>query len=156
MAEQKDTDQVEINYRLTGAGWAQCDVTIGTDRVNTSASYLSDALGELANAIVDIKNGAIKSTARFEEEPGEYCWIFHRNDDQLRLLILWFHEYRYNNDHDEKGDVVLDAECSLASFLQAFVAALKQILKEHGGVKGYKRKWIGHSFPTEAYNKLRL
>ncbi|NJL21563.1 MAG: hypothetical protein HC895_13295 [Leptolyngbyaceae cyanobacterium SM1_3_5] len=117
---------------------------------------MSDALGELTNAIVDIKNGAIESMARFEEEPGEYCWIFHRSDDQLKLLILWFDEYRRNNEQGKKGEIVLDAECSLTSFLHAFVAALKQVLKEHGGVKGYKRKWIMHDFPTQGYKKLRL
>lgn len=154
MAEQKDQSQIEINYRLTGAGWSECHVTIGTHHANLSASYLSDALGELAHSIVDLKNGAVESMTQFEEEPGEYRWLFYRNDDRLRVLILSFYDL-WANEPDENGKVILDAQCSFTAFTSALVVALKRVLDEHG-VEGYKAKWIEHEFPMDSYNELLL
>ena len=41
---------VEFSYELTGAGWAECTLRIGEQCVTVTASYLSDALGDLAAA----------------------------------------------------------------------------------------------------------
>jgi hypothetical protein len=154
MVEQKSPNHVEIDYRLTGAGWAECDVTIGTQHASTSASYLRDALGELTGAIVELKNGAVESMAQFAEEPGEYRWRFYRNGDQLRVLILSFYDIEAG-EPDEKGQVVLDAPCSFTAFTSALVAALKRILDEHG-VEGYRSEWGEDDFPMDSYNQLRF
>ncbi len=154
MAKQQNASEIEINYCLEDAGWSTCDVTIGAHQAKLSASYLFDALGDLTRSVVDLKNGAVESMAQFAEEPGEYRWLFYRNDDQLRVLILSFYDMEAN-EPDEKGQIILDAQCSFAAFTSALVRALEHILDEHG-VEGYQAKWGEDEFPMDSYNKLRL
>lgn len=153
MELRKHNIPVEIDYRLTGAGWARCHVTIYSQHANTSASYLSDALGNLVRSVVSLKNGAEEATNSFDEEPGEYRWRFFCTEEELHLRILWFTSL-WGNQPDEEGKVVFDAECSLDAFVQALVEALERLLQEHG-IEGYKAKWYEHEFPMEEYNKLK-
>jgi hypothetical protein len=46
--------EVDLHYDLTGTGWSECRVSIGDSRCDLTASYLSDALGDLAAAVEDV------------------------------------------------------------------------------------------------------
>jgi len=45
---------VEFRYQLAGTGWSECRLSIGDTRCEITASYLSDALGDLAAAVEDV------------------------------------------------------------------------------------------------------
>jgi hypothetical protein len=47
---------VAVTYNLTGAGWSDCVIEAKGQRACLSASYLSDALGELLRATANIMN----------------------------------------------------------------------------------------------------
>ena len=77
-----------IDYRLTGSGWADCTVRADGKACEISASYLSDALGNLVLAAVAVLAGAHSISVGFDEEPGEYRWAVVRTDNgTLRLTI---------------------------------------------------------------------
>jgi hypothetical protein len=83
--------RMEFTYRLTGTGWAEAQIADATSRAVITASYLSDALGDLLEALGTILEGAAEARCSWEEEPGEYRWIFAREDrDQVTLRILVF------------------------------------------------------------------
>jgi hypothetical protein len=65
---------LEIDYRLTGRGWAECTVRHGESQCAVWASYLSDALGKLVMGAAPIAVGAHSVSIGFDEEPGEYRW----------------------------------------------------------------------------------
>jgi hypothetical protein len=71
------SSEVEFLYELTGTGWSECRLSIGDARCEVTASYLSDALGELASAVEDVLRWpGVDARAVFVEEPGEYRWRF--------------------------------------------------------------------------------
>ncbi len=51
------TSSLELRFDLTGVGWAEATLSAGNDSVTILASYLSDALGDLAAATVLIASG---------------------------------------------------------------------------------------------------
>jgi hypothetical protein len=65
-----------FSYQLQGHGWAECRLEIDDQHATLTASYLSDALGDLASATTAALRGHPRPTASFAEEPGEYRWIF--------------------------------------------------------------------------------
>ncbi len=145
---------VEVSYKLTGSGWAQCVLTVDEQTITTTASYLSHALESLLQAIVDIVMGNTEATASFDEEPGEYRWLFKRhNEQQVTVKILWFNEL-WNHEPDEKGELLFEATCRLRTLAGAILSASQQVLKEHG-LTGYKDKWYEHEFPLTAQNELK-
>src|SRR5688572_2425647 len=128
---------VLVTYNLTGAGGAECFVELGDQTAHVTASYLSDALGDLLRAVVTVLSGGLESTASFAEEPGEYRWRFLRtSDDVLAVRILWFKESR-TDWPDERGEVVMDSQCRLRTFAGAVLSASQRVLQEHG-VDGYR------------------
>ena len=81
---------MEFNYRLTGTGWSEARIADDLSWAALTASYLSDALGDLLEAVGTILEGAAEACVSWQEEPGEYRWIFVREGDLVHLRILGF------------------------------------------------------------------
>lgn len=145
---------VAVSYKLTGSGWAECVLTVDEQTITTTASYLSHALERLLQATIDIVKGHREARASFDEEPGEYRWLFKRlNDQQVNIKILWFDEL-WNHKPDEKGQLMFEANCRLRTLAGAILSASQKVLAEHG-LTGYKDKWYEHEFPLTTQNELK-
>src|SRR5215470_15910477 len=110
---------ITFAYHLAGSGWAECTIAIDEQRASVTASYLSDAFGDLLSAVIRMVEGQPEATASFAEEPGEYRWRFFRKEpDRLHIRILEFPNL-WGNWPDEEGEGVFDAECRLRTFAGA-------------------------------------
>jgi hypothetical protein len=144
---------VSVEYNLTGRGWAECIVEIDQHQVRITASYLSNALDDLLDAVAAIVQGANEATASFTEEPGEYRWRFKRIlQDRLSIQIIWFSE-AFKARPDLEGEIILDAECRMRTFAGAVLSASQGVLATYG-LEGYKEKWA-HDFPIALQAKLQ-
>lgn len=84
---------VQLSYDLVGAGWAKCTISVDDATATVTASYLSNALDDLASAISATLRGHPHATASFTEEPGEYRWIFEPlPEGKVTVRILEFKE----------------------------------------------------------------
>jgi hypothetical protein len=145
---------ISIQYNLTGRGWAECVVEIDGQEAHLTASYLSDALADLLDAVTAVIRGVEESTASFAEEPGEYRWRLRRvSDERLCICIVWF-EHLWKHRPDGEGEVVFEAECRLRTFAGAVLSASQRVLSTHG-LEDYKEKWGHYGFPIEAQTKLK-
>lgn len=144
---------ITVQYNLTGRGWSECIVEINDQQAHLTASYLSNALADLLDAVTAVVRGADEATASFTEEPGEYRWRFRRSQDRLCVRILWFNEI-WSNYPDQDGELILEAECRLRTFAGAVLSASQQVLATHG-LNGYREKWVNHEFPSNLQAKLK-
>lgn len=144
--------EVKFTYRLTGAGWSEASLTIGAASTPLSASCLDDALGDLVAAAVLLPDAESTIRVSWAEEPGEFRWVLDRSGDRLAVRVLWF-DSLWGPDPDEKGNVLLDATCSLVAFQRAIASGARAVLNEWGEA-GYRAKWIDHDFPTATLLKL--
>jgi hypothetical protein len=145
---------VNVSYKLTGSGWAECVLNVDGQLITMTASYLSHALENILQATIEIVKGNPEARASFDEEPGEYRWLFKRiNEQQVNVKILWFDEL-WNNEPDENGQLNFEANCRLRTFAGAILSASQQVLLENG-LAGYKNKWHEHDFPVSAQNDLK-
>jgi hypothetical protein len=78
----------EFSYRVVSSGWSETRVVDDKNHAVLVASYLSDALGDLIEAVAVIAEGATAARCSYEDEPGEYRWIFERTRDQVDDTIL--------------------------------------------------------------------
>ena len=139
---------VRFRYRLTGTGWSEGRLVVGEQFADATASYLSDALGDLLRAVLELARGAGSVRASWDEEPGEYRWIFDRTDENTRVRVLEFPEWRAIVDApDHEGKVLIDARCSIAELSRAVANGARAIL-DQWGEQGYLEKWRDHAFPT--------
>jgi hypothetical protein len=144
---------LSINYQLVGTGWSTCSIDLNGKAIGITGSYLSDCLGELGDAAVQLLQGATSARCSFDEEPGEYRWIIDRTGLQVRLRVLEFSEL-WGNQPDHDGEVLLDGPCTLVEFLGAVRDALQRVVDEHG-VEGYKEQWVEHELLVAQLRVLR-
>jgi hypothetical protein len=145
---------VSIRYNLTGRGWSECIIEINDRLIIVTASYLSDALADLLDAMTSIVRGENEATAKFEEEPGEYRWLFTRlARDKLYFCLLWFSD-TFSTKLNREGEIIFETECRLRSFAGAILSASQRVL-EVNGLEGYKEKWGNHDFPIRLQAKLK-
>jgi hypothetical protein len=137
---------VEFTYRLTGTGWAEAWVADGAVAATITASYLEDALGELLEAIGLLLEGADQARCSWEEEPGEYRWIFERAGADVRLRVIAFADI-YSREPDGSGTVVFETAAPLRDVASAIADGAQKLLDEYGEVE-YLRRWVDHPFPT--------
>src|SRR5262249_49752251 len=146
---------VAFTYELVGRGWASCSLEVGNQRVTLTASYLSDALGELLAAIIAMVRGASRTTASLAEEPGEHVWVFESpTKGRVRIRIFEFRDRWRGRTSETGGHLVFDADCRLRALLPAMMRAVDR-LHEKWGDAGYLAEWGNFSFPTEARSELR-
>jgi hypothetical protein len=144
---------ISIYYRLTGTGWSECTINDGNNSVLITASYLSDALGNLLSAVLKLIHGEKKVKTSFDEEPGEYRWVFEiSSTNMVNLTLLQFDEL-WGNKPDRNGKKIFQTECTLEDLVLAIFEASDRVLEEYGE-KGYLKKWIEYKFPIEQYNTI--
>jgi hypothetical protein len=143
-----------IDYRLTGSGWADCTIRADDKDCEISASYLSDALGNLVLAAAAVLAGAHSISVGFDEEPGEYRWAVVRTDSgAVRVTVLSFQEL-WGNRPDADGAPLCSWTGHPADFGRAVRDAAEAVLKEHG-LAGYKERWAEHDFPSQQLKLLK-
>jgi hypothetical protein len=118
-----------------------------------TASYLSDALGDLVRAVRALCAGAEATRAAWEEEPGEFRWVLQRNDTEARVQLLAFADV-YGDAPDESGQVVFDATCTVRDLGLAVASGAQRVLDELGA-DAYADKWLEHPFPADDLDALR-
>jgi hypothetical protein len=142
-----------LDFRLTGSGWAECDLTVRDTRLTMTVSYTSDALRDLLDATIEMLRNSESATASFDEEPGEYRWCLERiSDNKLNIKIRWFDDVA-SGKPDCEGKLLFDQSCGKRTFGSAIAAACGKLLSEIG-IEDYRRKWLRYPFPENEYAKL--
>jgi hypothetical protein len=145
---------MELDFHLGGAGWADICVRDGFAMLEMQASYLSDALGDMAQATLHLLRGAREATFAFEDEPGQHRWVLTRGDsDSLCIRIIWFEE-TYSWRRPEDGTEVFACDCTVMDFAGPVSHMLSLVLADEG-IEGYKRRWKSNDFPLGTYHEIR-
>ena len=146
--------KLTFTYRLVGRGWSEATLSDGEQSLTVFASYLSDALRGLIEAVIILLQGADRASCRFADEPGEYRWLFERRDDNLAITVKQY-EKTFSPQADDAGTLLFSVEGSLRRFAVQLSNQLQALIEQHGA-DGYEALW-GYSFPqTEQQRLARL
>ena len=143
-----------ITYQLVGTGWSVCRLNAGALETEISASYLSDALGNLILSALAVASGFRSVSFGFDQEPGEYRWIIETVDtDLVRLRIVEFGEL-WGNKPDDAGRLHFEVSMRPRQYAEAVASAAEDVLVAHG-LNGYAERWADHKFPERELTLLR-
>lgn len=143
-----------FTFTLLEHGWAKAQVA-SMDKVQPlSASYLSDALGDLARSVIRLFSATEPETitCSWQEEPGEFRWIMRRFGDSIRLQIRMFADTA-SRKRDEEGSLLFETQCSLLRLATQVQSQLYHVLMEFGE-EGYLLRWMKYPFPKSEYQQL--
>ncbi|HEY1532063.1 MAG TPA: hypothetical protein VGF80_14680 [Galbitalea sp.] len=157
-----------FRYWLHGRGWADAIIESHDRQVPLTASWLSDALRLLLEAVDDFVAGSRTSEASWEEEPGQYRWVFDRPDETPRLRVLAERGTRQLDKTLESlsgssleivregraPEAVLFEGRASDNFIAAAIAAgARETLLREGEVR-YFEKWGAGTFPLDVLNSI--
>ena len=135
---------IELSYRLVGTGWSEASLTLGDREVRLTASYISDALGDLLEAVRRLSEVAEVVRVSWEEEPGEYRWLLQREGSGVDIRILTFGDFE-DHEADDMGQEMIQGRVTLDALVRVVAAAARDVLETHGE-SGYKERWDQHPF----------
>jgi hypothetical protein len=137
---------LSIEYHLVGSGWAECRVRFNDAKCEISASYLSDALGNLVLAAAAVVAGVHSVSVGFDEEPGEYRWVVVKSgNNEVNVRLLEFQEL-WGNEPDGRGKLLMEFAVPPLEFGEAVAIAASGVLTKYGATQ-YKERWVEHEFP---------
>ena len=159
---------LELDFSMTGAGWAGLTVRKGgRSHEIESFSYLSDALDDLVRLGIDIATDRSFGWARFLHEPGstilfaESGWWAGATDwvAGYRLSTISSRDYgesepEWNRLHRTEREFMVELE-TRDELPNAILEAARRIESDLG-TEGYAKRWTGRlGFPSRAVAALR-
>ena len=145
---------MQLVYQLAGAGWADARISDSSGYRDMAVSYLSDGLGDMARAALQLLRGMREVSFSFQDEPGEHRWMLSRSEaDSLRIRILWF-EDTFSPRPQERGTEVFKCDCALLDFVGQVSSVLQTLLADEG-IEGYRRRWQSHEFPLDTFTEIQ-
>ena len=144
---------LDLQYTITGLGWAECSIKDQQSSCTVTASYLGDALGDLMLAACAGLRYFDRLGFSFAEEPGEYRWVLRAPRlNEIELKIYEFFESN-SNKPDEEGKLLFSTTCPPLTFARAVHSGAAQVLALHGEA-GYLEQWSEHPFPMFIFREL--
>ena len=147
---------MKFRYRLQGAGWAYAELSDRGRRVTVQASYLSDALGDLLSALVELTEGGRTATCLWAEEPAVVRWTFTARYDGILCSMRRFPDekaaatpppHRY-------GTVIFTTTRPLPHLVAAVTDEVAG-LRDRYCDDEYERRWQAASFPSRRLDQLQ-
>lgn len=142
----------EFSYSLTGAGWAKAVVSDGEHRATVTASYLTDVLRDLLDAVAEVAEGESESRCLWTEEPGEFRWILRRAHGDVEIQVIEFKE-TYSRASDLDGILRFRSTQPMGLVARRVANAAQDVL-DSLGPHGYRDRWVEHPFPSDALEGL--
>jgi len=141
-----------FEFKLGEHGWADAVFGDDTGRANLTASYLSDALGDLVRAVHSALIGT-DSECSWDAEPEEYRWCFSRIGDTTTVAVLGFEDASAELPR-QYGNVLFKATVPAIEIARVIEQGARSVLDEFG-MDGYERRWERHPFPLRDLDQLR-
>ena len=144
---------IDFSCKLVDHGWIEVILTTETDELKIEPSFLSDAPCSLIMALTSLLEGQSEAVCEWQDEPGEYRWIFTRKKDSFELGIYYFKE-TFSRRENKYGDrIFFDEEVSL-KFARKVLREFGRIKREYTASE-YEDLW-GYGFPQKEIDRLRM
>lgn len=79
---------MQLSFGTDEFGRLTCALADGEDQATVTAANLAGAAGDLAAALRDTAADGC-SECYWMEGGGEYRWVFRREGDKVRVVVLW-------------------------------------------------------------------
>lgn len=145
---------LEVHFHLGGGGWATLGLGATDARLSVAVIDLTDALGDLAAAVLRLADGGDRAEATvLDDERHEFLLTFERRGRDGVAVEVIRAEAPRDLEPGAPERVLLAAACSLREVIQAMVDCLDEIVRSYG-IDGYEAMWPAHPFPRDVRRRL--
>jgi hypothetical protein len=147
----------DFNLARDAPGWADPVIECGDQRLKMTASYLSDALGDLLDAVLLLATGSVFAECAWTEEPGGWLWTFGRpNESDVEVEVEFQPDVFAPVGWQPRGSGESRFHCTatLVELATATAVGARRCLEEFG-LDGYAQQWVEHPFPRQQLAALQ-
>jgi hypothetical protein len=144
---------ITFSYQLVERGWIKVNLTTEENEIEFDALNLSDAPYDLIIALTLLLEGESETVCSWQDEPGEYRWVFKMQENHLELKILELKE-TFSHQKNENAHIIFYGSDDFIKFVHRVLREFN-LIKTQYTVNGYKNLW-GHEFPLVAIEHLRI
>jgi hypothetical protein len=145
---------MQLVYQLDGPGWASVRVSDATSSLDMEASYLSDALGDMAMSALQLLRGVREASFSFQDEPGEHRWTLSRGEADLLHVRIFWSKHNFNERFPGRATEVFACDCAVLDFVGQVSYVLQTLLIDEG-LEGYRGRWRNHDFPLGTFTEIQ-
>lgn len=144
-----------LRFSLTTPGRAVVALEADDLRVAMQATDETDAIGDLARAVITLMEGADHASLVLEDAPGVHEWTFERDEDLVHLRI-----HSWADRKSGHAEMTLSQErsaalaCPLTALARELVLVLDVLWVGHGP-DGWRRLSPRHPFPVPERRRLQ-
>lgn len=149
---------MEFKYYLDGIGWATCIVEVNSQKIDFTASYLTNCLDDFLKSLMYLNSFCVfkdevmkKTECEWEGEPDGIVWSFELKENHILFIEAVYYEDLYNKDGSQ---TLIKTEYPYDNFLRIVLIELDALIKRHG-IIGYREQWYDFDFPLSAFLKLK-
>jgi hypothetical protein len=148
--------QFDFNLALDAPGWADPVIESDGARLQMTASYLTDALGDLMGALLQLVNGSSSAQCCWAKDPGNWDWVFVRPNETEVEVSIGFRDERSSGSWlpDGTDEPRFHTRVTLVELVRAVVDGARRCFDSFGA-EGFARQWIEHPFPALQVDALR-
>ena len=146
---------LSLRFALTTPGRGIVALEADDLRIAMQATDQTDALGDLARAVIAMLEGEESASLVLEDAPGIHEWTFQREGSQVHLRIHSWADRRSGN-----AELTLSQErtialvCPMHSLARELVLVLDVLWVGHGP-DGWRRLSPRHPYPAAERRRLR-
>lgn len=150
-----DSMAFSLRYSLTTPGRAVIALEADDLRVAMQATDETDALGDLARAVIVLLEGETRASLVLEDAPGVHEWSFERDEALVHLRV-----HSWADRKSGHAELTLSQErsaalaCPLLALARELVLVLDVLWVGHGP-DGWKRLSPRHPFPVAERRRLQ-
>jgi hypothetical protein len=139
----------DFNLARDAPGWADPVFEFEETSLSMTASYITDALGDLLGALVLLVNGSSTAECEWTQEPGGWRWNFSRPTITHVDLVIAFKDDAFTRPWEphDPGETRLKLQrLLLRELVEAVTAGARRCLDDFGA-PGFAKQWNMHPFP---------
>jgi len=149
--------KLKFSFDDPDAGWIAIELSVGERRCSFPVEHVPyDLIQQLADGLGNLLSGSPKISARANDGPIEYEFIFEKTGDQIDLRVYVLNETPFGKDREE----LFGATDSVYAIIRPFWKALRDLETKYLPDE-YLRRWR-EAFPeremryfTEQFEKVK-
>lgn len=154
-----EVGEIEVNFKsyLSGIGWATCTVEVNGQKLEFTASYLTDCLNDFLRSLLLLNSFCvpkdeirIKTECEWEGEPEGLVWSFELKENIL-IINADYYADEFSKDNTK---TLIKTEYPYDDFLMIVLKEIDALIKRHGMI-GYREEWHDFDFPLTTFLKLK-
>lgn len=149
---------MKFKYYFSGIGWATCIVEVNEQKLEFTASYLTDCLDDFLRSLMHLNSYCVpkdevrtKTECEWEGEPEKIDWTFELKENNILKIKADYYQDEFSKDN---AKTLIKTEYQYDDFLMVVLKEIDALIKRHGLI-GYREEWCDFDFPLTTFLKLK-